>query len=157
MIYGILETRSDGAGQSWHVLEGLTLGPCSADDFEAAVWSDQWVALSPFFSPQELACKGSGLVCVYLPALRAYNALRAQGVLESHSPISAYRSPLHNRAVGGSKGSRHLAGAAFDVPRTAFAVSEADLIEAAGAAGFNGIGVYRSFIHLDFRHRPARW
>ena len=155
--YRILSRREDGAGQRWDVLEGLTLGPCSPEDFEATVWADQWDRLSPFFSPQELACKGTSMVCVYLPALEAYNALRKAGALRAHSPNSAYRAPVHNRGVGGSAASRHLAGAAFDVPRTAFAWPEGELIEAAARAGFNGFGFYRSFVHFDFRASPARW
>ena len=67
---------------------------------------------------------------------------------------SAYRSPEHNRAVGGAKASKHLEGIAFDV---AMANHDPDAFEAAArAVGFQGFGFYprSGFIHIDLG--PAR-
>ena len=115
----------------------------------------KWNAVSPYFSPEEIA-SADGELIVYVPALQGYNALRALW-LKPHSPNSAYRSPAHNRDIGGAKGSRHMAGAAFDVPRRAMKLDEPSFIAAAKAHGFNGFGTYRTFIHIDMRSRGARW
>jgi hypothetical protein len=67
---------------------------------------------------------------------------------------SAYRSPEHNRAVGGATRSKHMDGAAFDI-----AMSNHDPVAfeaAARAVGFLGFGFYprSGFIHVDLG--PAR-
>lgn len=67
---------------------------------------------------------------------------------------SAYRSPEHNRAVGGAKASKHMEGIAFDV---AMANHDPEGFEAASrAVGFQGFGFYprSGFIHIDLG--PAR-
>jgi len=87
------------------------------------------------------------------PALDKLQALRDQ----LGKPLivrSAYRSPEHNRAVGGATRSKHMDGAAFDI-----AVSNHDPVAfeaAARAAGFLGFGFYprSGFIHVDLG--PAR-
>jgi hypothetical protein len=67
---------------------------------------------------------------------------------------SAYRSPEHNRAVGGANRSRHMQGAAFDI---AMANHDPMAFEAAArAVGFLGFGFYprSGFMHVDLG--PAR-
>lgn len=105
------------------------------------------------FSPREIACKGTGQLLVDEVALDRLQALRdALGV-----PIvivSAYRSPEHNRRVGGAKGSYHMKGCAFDV---SMANHDPDLFEmAARSMGFRGFGYYpkSGFMHIDTG--PAR-
>jgi zinc D-Ala-D-Ala carboxypeptidase len=68
----------------------------------------------PNFSPAEIACRGTGKLLVNEPALDKLQALRDR----LGKPLivrSAYRSPEHNRAVGGATRSKHMDGAAFDV------------------------------------------
>jgi hypothetical protein len=67
---------------------------------------------------------------------------------------SGYRSPSHNRAVGGAPASKHMLGTAFDI-----AMSNHDPVtfaEAARAVGFLGFGTYprSGFMHIDLG--PAR-
>ena len=67
----------------------------------------------PNFSPAEIACRGTGKLLINEPALDKLQALRDR----LGKPLivrSAYRSPEHNRAVGGATRSKHLDGAAFD-------------------------------------------
>ncbi|MBE0455593.1 MAG: DUF882 domain-containing protein, partial [Roseovarius sp.] len=67
---------------------------------------------------------------------------------------SAYRSPEHNRAVGGAKASKHMDGTAFDI---AMANHDPVAFEAAAReVGFLGFGFYprSGFIHVDLG--PAR-
>lgn len=114
--------------------------------------ADRW----PNFSPQELACRGTGLLMLDMDAMDKLQALRTR----LGRPIiitSAYRSPQHNAAVGGARNSFHMRGQAFDVRMenhdpTAF-------IAAAEAVGFTGIGTYprSGFIHVDNRGGRARW
>ena len=62
---------------------------------------------------------------------------------------SAYRSPEHNRAVGGAKASKHIEGITFDI---AMANHDPGAFEAAARAiGFQGFGFYprSGFIHID--------
>ena len=111
-------------------------------DVPAAAW--RW----PNFSPAEIACRGTGKLLVNEAALDALQALRAR----LGKPLiirSAYRSPEHNRAVGGAKASKHMEGIAFDV---AMANHDPEAFEAAARAiGFKGFGFYprSGFIHID--------
>jgi hypothetical protein len=116
-------------------------------DVPAAAW--RW----PNFSPAEIACRGTGKLLVNDAALDALQVLRTS----LGKPLiirSAYRSPEHNRAVGGAKASKHMEGIAFDV---AMANHDPEAFEAAArAAGFKGFGYYprSGFIHVDLG--PAR-
>jgi zinc D-Ala-D-Ala carboxypeptidase len=68
----------------------------------------------PNFSPAEIACRGTGKLLIDVPALDKLQALRDR----LGKPLvvrSTYRSPEHNRAVGGATRSKHLDGAAFDI------------------------------------------
>src|SRR5690606_29939959 len=68
----------------------------------------------PNFSPAEIACRGTGKLLVNAAALDKLQALRDR----LGKPLivrSSYRSPEHNRAVGGATRSKHLDGAAFDI------------------------------------------
>lgn len=116
-------------------------------DVPEGIW--RW----PNFSPAEIACRGTGKLLVNEPALDKLQSLRDR----LGKPLivrSAYRSPEHNRAVGGATRSKHMDGAAFDI---AMANHDPVAFEAAaGAVGFLGFGFYprSGFIHVDLG--PAR-
>jgi len=127
----------------------------------------EWPA--EYFTPRELACRGSGMVCLTPAALDAIRRLDALRKAMGHPLIvnSAYRSPAHNRAVGGARQSKHMEGIAFDV---SMANVDPHRFEAeARRAGFSGIGLYppqkptgaKNFIHIDTRTgsgwRGADW
>jgi hypothetical protein len=70
--------------------------------------------------------------------------------------ISGYRSPEHNRAVGGARGSEHTHGNAVDInTRDMSREEKVALIEAASRAGITGIGVYANNLHFDMARRRA--
>lgn len=74
---------------------------------------------------------------------------------------SGYRSPEHNRKVGGAKDSQHVKGMAADIqikgmtPKEVALVIEG-LIES-GKMKQGGLGIYPSWIHYDVRGTKARW
>ncbi|MCF6317357.1 MAG: D-Ala-D-Ala carboxypeptidase family metallohydrolase [Marinosulfonomonas sp.] len=102
----------------------------------------------PNFSPAEIASRGDGKLLINEPALDKLQALRDR----LGKPLivrSAYRSPEHNRAVGGAKRSKHLIGAAFDI---AMENHDPVVFEAAAReVGFLGFGFYprSGFMHVD--------
>lgn len=107
----------------------------------------------PNFSPAEIACRGTGAIKINTEAMDKLQALRDR----LGKPLiirSAYRSPEHNRAVGGAPASKHLQATAFDI---AMANHDPVAFEAAArAVGFLGFGYYHrlGFMHIDLG--PAR-
>ena len=105
------------------------------------------------FSPAEIACRGSGSLRINEDALDKLQALRDR----LGKPLivrSAYRSPAHNRAVGGAPRPTHMDGTAFDI---AMANHDPVAFEAAAReVGFLGFGFYprSDFMHIDLG--PAR-
>lgn len=106
------------------------------------------------FTPAEIACRGTGTLLINEAALDKLQALRDR----LGKPLivhSAYRSPEHNRAVGGATRSKHLDGAAFDISMSNH--DPAAFEAAAREVGFLGFGFYprANFMHIDTG--PARW
>ena len=74
---------------------------------------------------------------------------------------SAYRSPKHNKKIGGVKNSQHLTGKAVDIVAKgittnylAFKINELIL---KGKMLEGGIGIYDTFVHYDIRGIKVRW
>jgi zinc D-Ala-D-Ala carboxypeptidase len=117
------------------------------NDFPKSEW--RW----PSFSPEEMACRGTGRLMIDPTAMDKLQRLRTR----LGKPMilnSAYRSPEHNAAVGGAKNSEHMKAHAFDVRMDNF--EPYAFIAAARAEGFTGIGTYpkQGFVHIDIG--PAR-
>ena len=114
-------------------------------DIPAADWT--W----PHFTPREMACRGTGEIVVVPALLDLLEQLRDK--LGRPLAINcAYRSALHNARVGGAPMSLHKFGKAADVALGQH--DKADLIAAARAVGFTGLGInYRSFVHVDLGPR----
>ena len=74
---------------------------------------------------------------------------------------SAYRTPTHNKKVGGKPNSEHLKATAADITtRSKTPKQLASFIEkliASGKMKQGGLGIYPSFVHYDVRGRKARW
>lgn len=74
---------------------------------------------------------------------------------------SAYRSPEHNKKIGGVKNSQHVLGKAADIAvvglnsRIVYEIIN-DLIDK-GDMLQGGLGLYNSFVHYDIRKTKARW
>lgn len=61
---------------------------------------------------------------------------------------SGYRSPSHNQKVGGKSTSSHLSGLAADIS-CRDDKTRSTIINALIKAGFNRIGIAKTFIHVD--------
>lgn len=61
---------------------------------------------------------------------------------------SGFRTTAHNLRVGGVNGSSHTKGYAVDI-KVIKSQDRFKIINAAMAAGFNRIGIAKSFVHLD--------
>ena len=108
----------------------------------------------PNFKPSEFDCKGTGRIALDPDAMDKLQALRTRIGKPFHI-VSGYRSPEHNRNVGGAPRSKHMEGIAFDVSMSGH--NREEFIREAEKMGFNGIGRYPSFVHIDTRPNRARW
>lgn len=74
---------------------------------------------------------------------------------------SGYRSPAHNKRIGGVRNSQHVKGTAADIVVSGMSTKEVALaIEQLISRGDmlqGGIGVYPTFVHYDIRKTRARW
>lgn len=68
---------------------------------------------------------------------------------------SGYRSPAHNRAVGGATQSRHLYGLAADI--RVQGVSPDEVYAYADELGAGGVGRYQTFTHVDVQGSNRRF
>ena len=111
--------------------------------------------LSPNFRVEEFACKdGEKVVLIDSELVERLQALR--DLLGKPINInSAYRTLAHNKKVGGQELSPHLAGQAADIVCPGYSPSE--IAKAAETAGFRGIGLYDTFVHVDVASRRSCW
>jgi hypothetical protein len=121
--------------------------------------------LTPHFRLSEARCKDGAAVP---RALRhrardhafALESLRHRLGDRAIPVISWYRTPAHNRKVGGARGSKHMEAIATDHPKNwvdrigrARVLREGNVVFARG-----GMGVYPSgSLHFDSRKARARW
>ena len=71
---------------------------------------------------------------------------------------SAYRCPAYNKKVGGVATSQHVKGLAADISTTNWTSDKKYyFVKTANQLGFNGIGLYDNFIHIDLRSKKAEW
>lgn len=113
---------------------------------------------NPYFSEDELRCKGNGelnLAPGFLGMLVNFREQWARPL----TPTSCCRSPEHNTAVGGHPKSLHLTQNERSINGTmAIDISIADwadevveeFVDHARVAGFS-TGIAKTFIHLDAR------
>jgi len=122
--------------------------------------------LTKNFSRQEFDCKdGTSVPGQYIP--NVVELASNLQVLRDHigEPViitgSGYRTPSHNKAVGGAVNSQHLTAKGADInARNYTPIELAKVIEeliAEGKMKQGGIGIYKGFVHYDIRGNKARW
>ena len=119
---------------------------------------------SAHLSWKELACKDGTPYPAEWRETRAvhlaneFEAIRAT-VGRAITIGSAYRTPSHNRKVGGARKSQHVEGRALDLyPPKGMTVHDLHLIcrrrAALAESAINGVGLYPTFVHIDTRPSP---
>lgn len=115
--------------------------------------------LSPNFRVREFACKdGSDPVFVDEELVELLEAIRSHFQKPLHIN-SAFRTPSYNARedVGGSPRSQHLYAKAADIWLPGVSpLAVAQYVEYLRPSS-GGIGVYRSFTHVDVRPARSRW
>ncbi|WP_308589442.1 D-Ala-D-Ala carboxypeptidase family metallohydrolase [uncultured Oscillibacter sp.] len=118
---------------------------------------DGAVKLSEHFTVGEFACRdGTDAVPVSEELVTLLQKIRDH-FGRAVTVNSAYRTAAYNTKVGGAKRSQHLLGTAADITLAGVAP-----LEVAQYAEFlqpkaGGIGVYRTFTHVDVRAARSRW
>ena len=110
------------------------------------------------FREEEFSCPCCGACNMSDILLTKIQALR--DMIKVPLPInSGFRCELHNAKLkGASSNSQHLLGKAVDISTEEMTLwKKHELMKLANGLGFNGIGVYPSFFHLDIRDEPKLW
>ncbi len=145
-MLGDLNPAGPWACQPWDMLIR------SVSLFDTTGW--RW----PHFSPRELACRCRGQFCdgAYWHDPEFLDALeKLRGAVGGPLVInSGHRCRGWNAKMGGAEHSMHKQ-IAVDIALDGH--DRFALLAAAESLGFTGIGLGRSFLHLDRRARPARW
>ena len=101
------------------------------------------------FTDREMDCRCGCQKTVAPELLVRIEALRAL-IDKPLSVTSGARCEKHNRAIGGALHSWHLQGLAVDISCVDSDL-RCEIIHLAALLGFNGIGIAKTFIHLDLR------
>lgn len=113
------------------------------------------IQLSKNFKLSEFVCKeGKNEVHIDMKLIDKLQQLR-ELLDKPVSIVSGYRSPAYNKLIGGATDSRHMYGDAADIKVTG--IAPIDVALAAEGVGFDGIGVYDTWTHVDTRGYKARW
>jgi len=109
----------------------------------------------PYFLSSELECKcGCGTGEMNFKFMN--KVLLARELFDKPFIItSAYRCYRHNKMVRGSPKSQHLKGNALDVSSNGSTAY--DLVKVFQAVDLKGIGIAKTFIHVDNREIKALW
>ena len=113
--------------------------------------------LSNNFRVREFACQdGSDVIFVSPELISLLQKIRTH-FGKAVTITSAYRTPPHNKSVGGTTYSQHQYGTAADIkvsgisPKKVAAYAETLLVNK------GGIGTYDTFTHIDVRADRSRW
>lgn len=113
--------------------------------------------LSAHFKAREFACAdGSDAIFVAEELVSVLEKIRTH-FNKAVVITSAYRTPSHNKTIGGTARSQHIYGLAADiVVRDTAPEAVADYAETL-LKNKGGIGRYKTFTHIDVRNTKSRW
>ena len=135
--------ETDGQMEATEAVSGIT---------EYSYQRDGEKHVSPNFSVKEFRCKdNSDRILIDVDFVKE----KLQAIREHFGkPVtinSAYRNEDYNRKVGGSSGSYHIKGQAFDI--VVKGVTPGEVARSAQRIGIPGIIQYDSFVHVDSREK----
>lgn len=115
------------------------------------------VRLSKNFTVKEFACSdGTDTVFISLALVNLLQKIRdhfGKVVIIN----SAYRTEAHNKAIGGATYSQHKYGLAADIHINGVTPKEIAAYVETLLPSSGGIGIYKSFVHVDVRRVKSRW
>ena len=115
------------------------------------------VKLSKNFTVKEFACSdGTDTVFISLALVNLLQKIRdhfGKVVIIN----SAYRTEAHNKAIGGATYSQHKYGLAADIHINGVTPKEIAAYVETLLPSSGGIGIYKSFCHVDVRRVRSRW
>lgn len=115
------------------------------------------VKLSKNFTVKEFACSdGTDTVFISLALVNLLQKIRdhfGKAVIIN----SAYRTEAHNKSIGGATYSQHKYGLAADIHINSVTPKEIAAYVETLLPSSGGIGIYKSFVHIDVRRVKSRW
>ena len=113
--------------------------------------------LSDNFKVNEFACTdGSDAVFVSPELVTVLQKIRVKFGKPVHiNP--AFRTSVKNKAVGGSPKSQHMYGLAADIHIDGVTPKEIAAYAETLLPNTGGIGIYKTFTHIDVRKVKSRW
>ena len=102
-----------------------------------------------YFSKEEFACQETGENKIVLEFIARLDKLREACGFPFHI-TSGYRSPEHSIEKAKVKPGTHAQGIAADV-HVQDGIERRKIVEEAIKLGFGGIGVAKTFVHVDIR------
>lgn len=115
------------------------------------------VKLSKNFTVKEFACSdGTDTVFISLTLVNLLQKIRnhfGNAVIIN----SAYRTEAHNKSIGGATYSQHKYGLAADIHINGVTPKEIAAYVETLMPSSGGIGIYKSFVHVDVRRVKSRW
>lgn len=115
------------------------------------------VKLSKNFTVKEFACSdGTDTVFVSLALVNLLQKIRDHFGKAVHIN-SAYRTEAHNKAIGGAQYSQHKYGLAADIHIDGVMPKQIAAYVETLMPNRGGIGIYKSFCHVDTRAVKSRW
>ena len=115
------------------------------------------VKLSKNFTVKEFACSdGTDTVFISLALVNLLQKIRnhfGKAVIIN----SAYRTEVHNKSIGGATYSQHKYGLAADIHINGVTPKEIAAYVETLMPSSGGIGIYKSFVHVDVRQVKSRW
>jgi len=112
--------------------------------------------ISEHFSLKEFECREGKEVKLHKELIIKLEKLRSL-IGQPLIINSGYRTLEYNKKIGGAERSQHVEGKAADI-RKVDGLTIDEMANMAEMVGFDGIGKYSNFIHVDVRKNgPARW
>lgn len=113
--------------------------------------------LSANFKVREFACSdGSDPIFIAPELVKILQKIRDH----FGKPVninSAYRTATKNKAVGGATYSQHLYGVAADISISGVSPKKVAAYAETLLPNTGGIGIYKTFTHVDVREVKSRW